>query len=338
MSLTNWPVRTPRWILTYQGVDITADVSPMVTSLIYIDELSGSAGEIEVELEDSGKVWQSAWYPQQGDLVNLLIGYDGEPLLPCGQFQVDDLQLSGPPDVFHLRCISAFITQAMRTRLSAAFENQTLTQIAQTIATKYNLKVIGAPNQLNLSFARLTQKNETDLAFLHRIAQSNNYDFTIRGDKLVFYSRNALESAAPVSTLGRSDTLEFSFRDKTHRVFKAARVSYQSPIEKALITSSTPDTSTVPGADIDTQIARCENTQQAQLRAQSAIHRSDMSKVTANLTVTGTTSLSAGNTITINGFGVFDGVYLISTARHELTRRTGYTTQIEAYRPPSGNG
>lgn len=332
MLFTNSLVRTPRWILSYQGVDITADVSPMALSVIYTDQLSGSAGEIEVELEDGAKLWQTSWYPQQGDLVDLLIGYEGEPLLPCGQFQVDDLQLSGPPDVFNLRCLSAFITPAMRTRLSAAFENQTLLQIAQRIATKYNLNVVGVPNQLNLTFARITQKNETDLAFLHRVARSNNYDFTIRGNKLVFYSRVALESASPISTLTRSDTLDFSFRDKTHRIFKTARVSYQSPVGKTLITSSTADMPAGPCDDTDALIVRCENNQQAQLKAQSAVHRSDMLKVTTTLTVTGNPLLCAGSTVMLIGFGVYDGVYLISTSRHELVRRTGYTSQIIAYR------
>ena len=60
-----YPVRSPNWILTYQGVNITTDISPMVLSISYVDELDGRSGELEVELEDRDKRWQGAWFPQQ---------------------------------------------------------------------------------------------------------------------------------------------------------------------------------------------------------------------------------------------------------------------------------
>lgn len=85
-----YPVRTPQWVLTYAGVNISGDISGMVREIVYTDRLSGAAGEIEVELEDRDKLWQGPWYPQEGDLTNLNLGYANEALLPCGDFQVDD--------------------------------------------------------------------------------------------------------------------------------------------------------------------------------------------------------------------------------------------------------
>ena len=95
-----YPVRTPQWVLTYAGVNISGDISGMVREIIYTDRLSGAAGEIEVELEDHDKLWQGPWYPQDGDLTNLNLGYANEALLPCGDFQVDDLELEFPPRHF----------------------------------------------------------------------------------------------------------------------------------------------------------------------------------------------------------------------------------------------
>jgi phage protein D len=48
-----YPVRSPEWILTYRGVNITADISRMVVSISYVDELGGRSGELEIELEDA---------------------------------------------------------------------------------------------------------------------------------------------------------------------------------------------------------------------------------------------------------------------------------------------
>ncbi|MBF6559140.1 MAG: Cro/Cl family transcriptional regulator [Candidatus Binataceae bacterium] len=329
-------VRSPSWVLTYLGVNITADISSMVLSIIYTDALQGESGRLEIEIEDHDKRWQGPWYPTEGDAVNLLIGYAGEPMLPCGDFQVDELGLggisSGPPDVFHLRCLAAYITPAMRTLNSAGYENQTLLQIAGTIAGKYGYSVVGAPDALNLSFARVTQRQETDVAFLNRLAQTHNYNFTIRGSQLVFYSRATLEAAAPVATITRSDIVTFNFTNKTHRVYMGAQVSYQDPATKQLLTQRSVAAPTTPTGDTLKLARRCENQQQALLKAQSALHRANMKRATAQLTTIGATIYVAGNNVNVAGFGVNDGVYLIETARHRLTRATGYTTELEARR------
>jgi len=46
----------------------------------------------------------------------------------------------------------------------------------------------------------------------------------------------------------------------------------------------------------------------------------------------GSTAISAGNTIALSGWGSFDGLYLLETARHSLSRRTGYVTEVHARR------
>lgn len=336
-SLIGYPVKCAQWVLTYASINITADISSMVLSVTYTDYLEGAAGEVEIILEDSQRRWQGPWYPAQGDQINLSLGYEGEQLLPCGDFQVDQLELSGPPDVLHLRCLTAYITPAMRTAYSAAYENQTLPQIAATLARKYGLNVTGATDTLNVTFARLTQRNETDLGFLHRIAREHGYDFTVRGSTLVFYARAALESRAPVLTIGRSDVIRFSFTDKTHRIYKAAQVCYQEPAAKQLISQTL--TASPPPATGDTLklIRRCENGQQAMLKTQAALHGANMLKTTAEIVLPGTTTIAAGNSLSLNGFGVNDGIYLIETARHRLSQTAGaspagFSTELEARR------
>ena len=91
-ALLTYPVRKPQWILTYAGVNITGDISRMALAVVYTDRLGGAAGEIEIELEDHDKLWQGPWHPQEGDVTNLMLGYANEALLPCGDFQVDDLE------------------------------------------------------------------------------------------------------------------------------------------------------------------------------------------------------------------------------------------------------
>jgi phage protein D len=334
-ALLTYHVRSPQWLLNYKGVNITADISQMVLGVTYTDHLSGLAGEIEVELEDHEKRWQGSWYPQEGDLVNLMIGYQGEPLLPCGDFQVDDLELEFPPDTFRLRCLAAFVTPAMRTRNCAGYENQTLVQIATGIAAIYNLEMITAPGLTSLTFARVTQARETDLEFLHRLARAGNYDFTIRGGRMVFYARRALETQPAAVSVSRADLLRGAFRSKTHHIYRGAQVSYQDPASKQLLTQAIDMTPTPASGDDLKIVTRCENGQQALLKSQSALHAANMLQTTARLELPGNPALSAGNTIALNGFGANDGVYLIESARHRVTPAAGYTTEIQGRRVPA---
>jgi len=304
----------------------------MVTGITYTDRLADAAGEAEIELEDRDGRWQGPWYPQQGDRLNLMIGYQGEPLLPCGDFQVDDLELTGPPDVFRLRCLAAYITPAMRTPNSIAYENQTLMQIAEAIAGKYGLAAVSTANPINVSFARVTQNQESDLQFLERLARCHNYEFTIRGQQLIFYARAALEARAPVFTVTRSGVLGFRFRSRTHRIYRSAQASYQQPADKRLVTRTVIAEPSPPTGDMIKLAVRCENGQQALLKAQSALHGANMVQATAWLQTPGSAIFSAGNNVAVNGFGKHDGIYLIQTARHQLTRACGYTSEIDARR------
>ncbi len=250
-------VRAPNWVLTYQGVDITSDVAPMVRAIRYYDRLGSASGELELEFEDREKLWQGPWYPALGDEVNLSIGYQGGELQPCGTFQVDELELDGPPDVVKVRCLAAFITPPMRTRNTAGYEGQTILGIAATIANKYSLQLITAPGTPDLAFERVTQKRETDLEFLRRLADDHGYDFTVRGRLMVFYSLQALENATPVITIERSDTLRFDFRNRTRGIYAAAQVTYQDPMGKRLILARQSSAETLTIANTLKLVTRC---------------------------------------------------------------------------------
>ncbi len=332
VAIVSLPVRAPQWALTYQGINITADISEMVLSISYTDYLSELSGEVEVVVEDRDQKWQASWYPTLGDELTLAIGYQGEGLLSCGSFQVDQLELAGPPDTFTLRCLAAFITPAMRTRNSVGYEGETLLGIARDIAAKYGLEVISAPDVIDMAFDRVTQKYETDLAFLKRLALEHSYDFTIRGLVLVFYSRASLETVVPIQTLSRTELESFEFRNRTHTTYRGSQVTYQDPTSKSLIIQSATSAAPIATGDVLKVVSRCENGQQALLRAQAALDAQNMWFIDANLVMPGSIAIASGNTLELSGFGEFDGAYIVLIARHRLDRAHGYTTHIEVSR------
>ena len=271
----------------------------------------------------------------QGDVIQLWIGYAGENKLDCGSFQVDDLELEGPPDVFTIRAIPAYITPALRTPTSAGYENQTLMQIATTVAGKHGLTVVGAPNDINVSFKRVTQNRETDLAFLKRLANENDYDFTVRDKKIQFYSRPQLHAQPPVVNVVRTGSEKFQFKSKANQIYKGAQVSYQDPASGQLITGTASATVPVPAGDTLRVVRRVESAPDATQKATAALRDKNMIFGTSELTVPGNILLVAGNNITTSGWGKYDATYYIMTARHKLSRESGYTTELELQRLPN---
>jgi phage protein D len=323
-----YPVRTPAWILTYAGVNITADVTAMVEAIVYESREQHLADEVQVTLEDRDGRWQGPWSPSYGDIVTLQIGYANEPFLPCGSFQVDEVELQGPPDAVHLKCIAAGITPTLRTPISARFEGQTLAQIATSVAARHGYTVVNAPAASSLLLSRVTQNRETDLEFLHRIANAYNYDFSVRGTQLIFYPRGALETAPAVLALQRTDLTRFEFTGKTSQIYRAAQVSYQNPSSKTLISQTVADSS-APTGDTLNLAERAESPSDALAKAAAALHRCNMLRATMRVTLPGTTTLVAGTNLTIQGFGQNDGTYLVTQALHRLERSSGYTTEAE---------
>jgi uncharacterized protein len=333
-AAVSYAVHAPQWILTYSGVNISADVSQMVVAIRYVDRLDGASGELELELEDSTKQWQGAWYPMLGDIVSLQIGYSGELLLDCGEFQIDELELDGPPDVMRLRCLAAYITSAMRTANTVAYESMGIVEIAGQIARKYGLALVTASSESesDVVFARVTQRRQMDLEFLKRLAREHNFDFTVRAGQLVFYERPALESVAPAAVITRSDTIRFSFRNRARRIYDAAEFSYFDPDTKELITQSVAADQPSSSGDTLKIVARCETPRQAQVKAEASLHLHNMMLVDASIEGPGNAALVAGSNVQLSGWGALDGKYLVETAKHHLARATGYRTSIAARR------
>jgi len=368
----NQAVLQPSWSLTYTpqtgaGANITSDVTTYVTTIRFRDILEHAASEIEIRMEDRDHFWQGPWLPQRGDTLGLSIGYVGQSLLPCGLFTIDSVVLDGPPDVVTMKAVSASITLDMRSRRSAHYENVTLRQIVEQIAQKYNLQLINSPPTYGLVstrvfvehdptleaalkatqtriatgkvqigqdivLRRVTQKNETDLHFLRRMANLYNYVFTIRGQQMVFMSRPSFELFAPVGVLRKPNLTKFKFTNKTHDVYRSAQVSYflpemKDPINVVVAADPLPPVGAVLNLPI-----RAESQQDATQKALAALYGHNMHQRTARVTAFGDPALLSGNNWVFDGFATFDGTYLIEGAEHVMQRRTGYNVELDMRR------
>lgn len=318
----------PKWQVVYNGQDISGDILPSVTEVSYQENVGGLAASVSINVTDPVYRWQKRGI-NQGDTITLSIGYAGAALVSCGTFDIDSFDVGGPPDAFTIQGIQAGIKNGLRTRRNIAYENMTVPAIAEAVARRNGMTAVVAPTQPNVSYKRITQHMETDLYFLHRLANAHNYEFTVRDDKLVFYSRAQLEAEKPVGTIYRSQVTRFAFSNQSlaHQSYASALVTYQNPQAKQLQSSKAVN----PTAAAKEQLRlahRLESNQQAAIKAQSALWEANMEQASASLTMLGTMKFRAGNTVQVSGWGIWDQItYLVKSARHELSAG-GYVTEL----------
>lgn len=325
-------VPTPTYQVTWAGVNVTGAVTPYVLALTYTDYAHGQSDELELDLEDIGGGWKDGWYPNKGDVITARIGYQGSALVNAGDFQVEEFEAKGPPDTVHVRALATGVTQTLRTARSQAYEDQSLRNIAQAIATRQGMTVVGSvPDDIVLQ--RVTQNQERDLEFLKRVAEQYGQVFTVKGTQLIFMDRSGLIDQPPVLTLQYGpDFSRYSIKDKGLATCKGARAAYDDPWTKTTHDEQVQAATADGVADSIKVTHRAESSKHARMQAQAAMDVANEARFEGSVTVVGDPTLVAGNTVALAGLGKLSGTYLINSSRHRIGRDTGYSTEMEVRR------
>ena len=211
--------------ISIAGKNVTGDVSRYLSKITYTDKEEEESDDVSLTFEDTAAVWQSSWYPDQGDTLQVKLGMPGN-LLDCGLFEIDEIELELAPDTLTVKAVAAAITQSLRTRNSKAFEKQSLRKIAQYFADKHQLKLTGNTGELQkIEIGRKTQDNQTDIGFLSGLARDYGIIFSIRGDQLVFIEEHELDAQESILTVDRAQMSKARFRDKTSQTFSSAEIA-----------------------------------------------------------------------------------------------------------------
>lgn len=304
-----------------------------IEEVSYTDKAAGSADEISIRINDQDGRWSGSWYPEKGTNIQVKIGYEND-LLDCGQFQSDEVTVSGPPSMVSLHGIAAFLKKKLRTKNSAGYEKKTLKQIAQSVAQKNGLTVIGTIDDVVID--RVTQNRETDLGFLSRVAADYGYVFSVRGDKLVFTSAYDLEDRIESSTITPKNVSSYDFTDKGIDPVASATVRHHNPktvkvVEAKVDAKSNADKysyNDIAGVDEKQLRVRATNQGQAKAKAKAALHKANSPQVEGSITMPGNKYMVAGNNIRLKGFGHMDGKWNITESSHTVNRSGGWTVTV----------
>lgn len=312
--------------ISIAGKNVTADLTPFLSRISYTDKEEAESDDVGLTFTNTGGDWLGDWYPETGDSLQVVIKASAGTL-DCGQFEIDETEVEGPPDMAIVKGIAAAITKSLRTKNSKGFEKQSLNGIAKYFADKHSLKLVGDTSALQkIEIERKTQDNQTDISFLASLAKEYGFIFSVRGDQLVFMSVDELEARPSVMTIDKSDMSKWRFLDKTAQTYAGASVATRDIKSNTVKKWDIKPSGTAGEKDIIVVGGRVENETQAQAKAKGAMKDKNKDKITGTFSVAGNIALVAGINIDITGFGKFSGKWHVVSTGHSAEKSGGYLT------------
>lgn len=331
-------VRRARVQLTVAGVDITRDAAVDLLSFTYNDNESGTADDISVSLANDHKRWSGPWMPRKGDTMSATIVLEGEDRenksLYCGVFTIDKISASFAPNVVTISAVSVPLKSGVRREVkNTGWEDADLKTIAQEIADKAGLVCIfdmDSPPR----YDRIDQHQESDLAFLNRLCREAGASLKVTDEKIAIFDQQKYETKAPAgsivmgqSSIIRSPTFETGAADLYKEcVAKYFDAKTESTVERTFI-----DESIVEGQTFRLLGVRCATLADAERKARAKLRELNKGEVTATITLANDLHFGAGQVASVEGFGYFDGDYLVEKASHTISS-SGHTVALDMHR------
>ncbi len=318
--------------ITVAGVSAGLELGRDLKEFTYRDVHHGEVDDITFKLGDGRGLWRDDWGIDEGTEVSAVMGYGGllGVRVPCGLYAVDETEASGDAggDTATFRALSAFTSKELRTERSEAYDQVKLTDIVARAANRHGLTVVGEIP--DLSFERITQNKKGDLQFLTGLAEDWGCYFSVKGDQLVFTTRESIESADPVrrfDLVAGDPVTRYRFRKSTHKLYAKAVARYLHPVRKATLTATAEDPR-VPSGDTLKLDDRVETQAHAERMCVARLARENDDLGTGRITAVGDPLLLAGRVVELApSYGRYAGRWLITMAQHRFNSG-GYTTHV----------
>ena len=206
ITMDNGAQIAPDYMVKLAGSDITADISRRLISLSLTDNRGFEADQLDIELDDADGLMQM---PPRGAVLSVFLGWKGHALFHKGEFTVDEVEHRGAPDTLTLRARSADYRGSLNSRRDNSYHDTTLEAIVSAVAARNSLEPAVAESLKGVKVSHIDQTQETDAAFITRLAELNGGVVAIKAGKLIFIKPGSALTASgkpiPQMTLTPSD-------------------------------------------------------------------------------------------------------------------------------------
>ncbi|HIC8602021.1 phage late control D family protein [Citrobacter freundii] len=216
-DLLNLNSKSPAFSIVIEGKDVTTVLDTRLMSLTLTDNRCFEADQLDLKLDDADGLIA---LPRRGAVIQLALGWKGQPLFPKGAFTVDEIEHSGAPDRLTIRARSADFRETLNTRREKSWHQTTVGEVVKEIAARHNLKVALGKDLTDKALDHLDQTNESDASFLMKLARQYGAIASVKDGNLLFIrqgqGRTASGKPLPVITITRKagDGHRFTLADR----------------------------------------------------------------------------------------------------------------------------
>lgn len=257
-----------------------------------------------------------------------------DKVLDCGQFELDSVDASGPPNTVTIKATALpYSAQIRQTEKSKAWESYTLSGIANEMASANGMTCMYLSNS-DPSYGRMEQYKQSDIAFLSHLCQEAGISLKATNNLLVLFDQSEYEKKPPVLAISRgsgSYTKHKLNAGTAKTQYASCRVSYTDPSTGKCIEATVKVEDYNEKSKNNQQLeitAKVASVAEAKTKAEKYLRLHNKYAKTATFTLPGNPDIVAGVTATLSGWGAWDGKYIVEEAAHSVSS-SGYTTQVK---------
>lgn len=207
------------------GVDITSSLKKYISELTVTDHDKDTADELVITLSKRFK------RPAFGSKLKVYLGWETDAELQyLGLFNLSSSTITDNKAIT-LNATAIDYQKTLKERRFESFEI-TLEELIASIADKNGLRT-----KINITSDRVRlfeQNNESDLAFLNRLAKKYNATFNVKNDTIYFVQG---KENKPSVTINLDECHSSSITESAPTLYKSAKAHYQDTKQNKVVTT-----------------------------------------------------------------------------------------------------
>lgn len=334
----------PDFRIEANGQDITGAIRDRLVELRVRDESGGTADTLEITVDDRGR---RVPFPPAGCEFRVWVGYRPPGVVPVymGKFKLDEVGISSGPRSLTIRAKAGDMGGRFRAPATRSWHDRTIGEIVREIAEQNGMAPRVAPSLAGIRIEHIDQTEESDAAFLTRLASRNGAVAKPADGSLLFVprgeGRTASGAVAPIITVHADASIVWRATFSDRGRYAAVETYWQDNEdgERHTVRVGLPADATPPpnpefedgeGDGVYRDALPYATEEEARRAAEAILARSASGRVELSLDLPGRPEIFAEARIVLVGFRPeLDGTYSPKSVEHSLTPQ-GYSTRISA--------
>lgn len=313
---------TPGFRIEANGGDITKLIADRLISMRLNEQAEQQSDSLEISLDDRDK---RVPVPANGTWLRVWLGYS-KPVY-MGAFAVDEVELSAGPRSMVIKATASNTAPTLqKEQRTKSWHGTTLGAVVQEIAGRHNVVPVIKGSLASQQIKHEDQTNESDQAFLTRLAEKFKATIKPADGKLVVVPRASADNAGNV-TIKLEEVTNWRATLKNRGAYGGVKARY---LDRATNKEKTVSAGESGGALPVFEEKQLHKTQaEAQKAAESRLQSLRAGEVRVSITLPGRPDVNAEGLVTLQGFrGEVDGTWNVKQVTHDLSG-SGYVTTVE---------